>query len=413
MIDIKLIRENPEKIKQAVLDKARSVDVDKIVELDKKNRELTTKIDELRHKQKQFGKEDLEKAQANKQELKKLESDAKVGEKELIDLLYLVPNPSADFVPKGGEENNKIIKTIGKIPAFDFKPKDHLELGEALNIIDVKRATKVSGSRFVALKNDLALLQFSLYRHIIDKLIGKGFEFIIPPTLINSEAMRGMGYVEHGGDKETYYLDKDDMYLIGTSEHVIGAMRKDETFSEPELPHRVCGFSPCYRREAGSYGKDTRGMFRLHQFYKVEMFSYVTPEQSDKELENLLTIEEEIVNEMKLPYQVVLIASGDLGDPASAKYDIEAWFPGQNKYREITSTSNTTDFQARRLNIRYKSKQGKTGLVHTLNGTGAADRMLIAILENYQQKDGSIKIPEVLVPYFGKKEIRLEDKNAD
>jgi len=408
MIDIKLIMENPEKIKKAVEDKARVVDIDKIVSLDKEHRTQINEIDRLRHQQKQFGKDNIEEAKTNKSELKALEKKSKIIELELGKLLAQVPNPADNFVPIGDESKNKIIETVGKIPKFNFKVNDHIKLGEKLNIIDVKRASKVAGSRFVALINDGAKLQMAIFQYVIDKITSKGFDFVIPPHIINHQSMQGMGYLEHGGEQETYHLETDNMYLIGTSEQVLGPMRSNEIFSEKELPFRVCAFSPCYRREAGSYGKDTKGMFRVHQFHKVEMFSFCKPEDSKKEHEFFLSIEKEIYTELGIPFQVVLIATGDLGDPTSAKYDLEAWFAGQQKYREITSTSNTTDFQARRLNIRYKTKAGKNELVHMLNGTGASDRPFIAILENNQNSDGSITIPKVLVKYFGKDKIEVK-----
>lgn len=411
MIDIKIIRDDPEKFKTAIKAKGREVDIDKIIDLDLRSRSLITKIDALRHEQKLFDKDRIEEAKKNKQELKSVEQEFDKLNLELENLLLQVPNPAADFVPQGGEEKNQIIRKVSEPTQFDFKPLDHTKLGEKLNLLDFERAAKVAGSRFVAIKNAAAVLEWSLFRYIIDKLISKGFDFILPPHLINGKSMRGMGYLEHGGDQETYYLDKDDLYLIGTSEHVLGSMHANEVFQEKDLPYRVCAYSPCYRREAGSYGKDTKGMLRVHQFNKIEMFSFTTPEQSQKELEYLLSVEEEIVKELGLPYQVVLIASGDLGDPAAAKYDIEAWMPGQNKYREITSCSTTTDFQARRLNIRYKNKAGANEYLHTLNGTASSERPLIALLENYQKKDGTIAIPEVLVPYFGKKEITNANNN--
>ena len=408
MIDIKLIRENLDMIKKAVKDKGRDIDIDVIISLDKKVREQIIEIDKLRHYQNQFGKNDIEEAKNNKVKLKILvESSNKVGA-ELKNLLSQVPNPADDFVPVGDESHNKIIETIGEIPKHNFKTLDHLELGEKLDIIDVKRASKISGSRFVILKNDGAKLQMAIFQYIIDKIVSHGFDFILPPHIINHQSMQGMGYLEHGGDQETYYLEKDDSYLIGTSEHVLGPMRSGEVFDEKQLPYRVCAFSPCYRREAGSYGKDTKGMFRVHQFNKVEMFVFCKPEESKKEHELILSIEKEIYTELGIPFQVVLIATGDLGDPASAKYDLEAWFAGQEKYREITSTSNTTDFQARRLNIRFKTNDNKTDFVHMLNGTGASDRPFIAILENNQNNDGSITIPKVLVKYFGKNRIEAK-----
>ncbi len=408
MIDIKLIRENPEKIKAAIKAKQRVADIDLILEIDERYRKNSKKAEELRHQRKNIARDDIAQAKSLKEELKALEDLVAIDSKKLTELLMQVPNPPAESVKIGTEEDNEVIETQGEIPQFDFPVKDHVELGLALNILDFERASKISGSRFVIVKNDLALLELSLVRFVVDKLRGKGFDFVLPPALINRIAMQGMGYLEHGGDQETYYLPNDDMFLIGTSEHALGAMRMGEIFHASELPHRISGFSPSFRREAGSYGKDTKGMLRVHQFDKVEMFSYTLPEQSDSEFKNLLDIAKEIVSDLELPFQVVAIASGDLGDPASAKFDIETWLPAQNKYRETHSISTTTDFQSRRLNIRYKSDQGDTGLVYTLNGTAVAvGRTLIAIMENYQQADGSIKIPAVLVPYMGKEVINV------
>lgn len=411
MIDIKKLRENPDYYRQGAKNKGRNVDIDRVVLLDSQVRQIRMEVETLRHKQSHTSGQEKDRAILIKKQIKELTKKVGPIEKELNELLYLIPNPPADFVPSGGEEANQVIRTVGAAPRFDFKPKSHIELGQNLGILDFARAAKVSGSRFVALKNQGAFLQRALMRFTAEKLVDKGFDFILPPHLIRAEAMRGMGYLEHGGDSETYYLPKDDMYLIGTSEQVLGPMRAGEIFEEAELPYRASAFSPCYRREAGSYGKDTRGMFRVHQFDKIEMFSFCAPQDSEKEHQRLLEIEEEIVSELGIPYRVVLIAAQDLGDPAAAKYDIEAWFPGQGRYREITSTSNTTDFQARRLDIRYKTKSGKIELVHMLNGTGSSDRLFIAVLENYQQKDGSIKITKALVPYFGKENIANENNN--
>ena len=401
MLDIKYIKENPQIVKDAIKAKGREVDIDKLLELDIKRRELIVKLDELRHQQKAYTKDQIKEGGKIKEEIKKIAIQEKEIFEEYQKLLSQVPNPPLDFVPIGTEQDNKIIKTQGSPNKFDFKIKDHIELGKTLDIIDFERSSAMSGARFYTLKGKGALLELSLMRYVIDVLIKKGFTFILPPHILNSFSMKGMGYLDHNGDQEIYYLSKDSLYLIGTSEQALGSFYQNSIFDEKELPLRLCAFSPCYRREAGSYGKDTRGMFRVHQFNKVEMFSYVLPHNSQKEHRDLVAIEEEIVSSLGIPYQLILIASGDLGDPAAAKYDIEAWFPGQNKYREITSCSNVTDYQARRLNIRYKTNQDKSEHVHMLNGTGVSSRMLIAILENYQQKDGSILIPNVLTQYTG------------
>jgi len=272
-------------------------------------------------------------------------------------------------------------------------------------VIDVKRASKVCGTRFGYLKDEAVVLEFALIRLAFDTLLKEGFRPLIPPAIISLESMKSMGYLEHGGENDMYILDKDKMVLVGTAEQSIGPMHKNEILTEKELPKRYVGFSTCFRREAGSYGKDTRGIFRVHQFNKVEMFSFIKPEDSDKEHEYFLSLEEKLMRELELPYRVVKMCSGDLGDPAARKYDVEAWFPSENRYRETHSTSTCTDFQARRLNIKFKEKNGEIKFVHTINGTAFSERPILAILENYQQKDGSVLVPKVLRKYTGFKKI--------
>lgn len=412
MLDIQLIRDHPDKFKKASINKGIKKDVadktiDEILRLDKKRRELIQEAEKLRAKRNQLTKEDREKGKEIKKQLKDIEPELKKIEENLFnDLLLRVPNPAAKDVKIGKDESeNEIIKKWGKPTKFTFKPKDHLDLGEALAVIDVKRAAKVSGSRFAYLKGDAVLLEFALVQFAMEKLIKKGFTPVIPPTLIKKDSMQGMGYLEHGGEEDMYVLEKDNMVLVGTSEQSIGPMHRDEVLSDKNLPLRYVGFSTCFRREAGSYGKDTRGILRVHQFDKVEMFSFTRPDDSDKEHELMLEIEESIYQDLKIPYQVSKMCTGDLGAPAARKYDIEAWMPSQNKYREVTSTSTTTNFQSRRLNIKFQGKE-KKDFVHMLNGTAVAiGRTIIAILENYQQKDGSIEIPTVLQKYMGKKKI--------
>ncbi len=275
---------------------------------------------------------------------------------------------------------------------------DHLALGEALGLIDVERAAKVSGSRFGYLLGPLVMVELALVRWAIDKLQPHGFTPVVPPVLVREHALYGTGFFP--GDRDQVYGTEDDLYLVGTSEVSLAAMHGDEILDADALPIRYAGFSTCFRRESGTYGKDTRGIFRVHQFDKVEMFSFCLPENSVEEHEFLLAREEELVQELGIPHRVVNIPAGDLGGPAAKKYDIEAWFPGQGRYREITSTSNTTDFQARRLKVRYRAEDGNR-LVHTLNGTAVTGRWLIAIMENYQRDDGSIGVPEALQPYTG------------
>jgi len=407
MIDIKLLRENPEKIKKACENKQANIDIDKVLEMDKKRRTLVQEIENMRARQKKMGKEQIEEAKELKNKIKELEPELEKTEKEFSELFLKIPNLPLDNVIIGkNETENKTLREEGEKTKFDFKPKDYLEIAEALDIIDVKRAAKVSGARFGYLKGDLPLLELALIQLAMDIARKEKFVPVIPPVMIKPEMMKAMGYVERGGD-EIYYFDKDYLYLIGTSEQSIGPLHANEVFEEKDLPKRYIAFSTCFRREAGSYGKDTKGILRVHQFDKVEMFVFCKPEDSLSEHKLVLSIEEKLMQELKIPYRVVDICTGDLGDPVAAKYDIEAWMPGQNEYRETHSTSNCTDYQARRLNVKYKREDGKTESVHTLNGTAfAIGRTLIAIIENYQQKDGSIKVPKVLQKYIGIKEIK-------
>ena len=405
MIDIKLLRENPEKVKKACENKQVKVDIDKILELDKKRRELITEIENARAEQKKLGKEQIEKAKELKTKIKELEPQLEAAEKEFNELFLKIPNLPLDDVPVGKDESeNKVIREVGKKPKIE-KPLDYMELAEKLDIIDVKSAAKTSGSRFGFIKKEAALLEIGLIQLAFEALSKEGFIPIIPPTMLKPEMMKAMGYVERSGD-EIYHLEKDDMYLVGTSEQMIGPMHSNDVFEAKDLPKRYVAFSSCFRREAGSYGKDTKGILRVHQFDKVEMFSFCKSEDSQKEHKFLLSMQEKLMQLIKIPYRVIQVCAGDLGDPAAAKYDIESWMPGQGIYRETHSTSNCTDFQARRLNIKYKSKNGLE-FVHTLNGTAfAIGRTLIAIIENYQQKDGSIEVPEVLQKYIKIKKIK-------
>jgi len=415
MLDIKFIRENPALVKEGCRKKQVKVDINKLLELDEKKRELLQKVEQLRHRINEISSEKpaeelIEEGRKIKVELKELERNLKEIEKEFNDLMLQIPNLPSSDVPEGKDESENVaLREWGKIPKFDFKPKDYLEIGEALDLIDIKRAAKTSGTRFGFLKREAVLLEFALINLALENLLKEGFIPLVPPALIKPEMIKAMGYVERGRE-EIYFIEKDNLYLIGTSEQIIGPMHSEEIFEEKDLPKRYVGFSSCFRREAGSYGKDTRGIFRVHQFDKVEMFSFCRPENSKKEHEFLLSLEEKLMQKLEIPYRVVQMCTGDLGDPAAAKYDIEAWFPCQNKYRETHSTSNCTDFQARRLNIRYKdSKTNKLEFVHTLNGTAIAmGRTILAILENYQQKDGSVKIPKVLQKYLGFKKISLK-----
>jgi seryl-tRNA synthetase len=299
------------------------------------------------------------------------------------------------------EEDAVEIKRVGEPADLGFEVEDHVDLGVALGVVDIERATKISGSRFALIKGKLVLLELALVRWVMENLYGHGFTPVIPPVLVREHALFGTGFFP-GDRDQVYSVEQDDLFLVGTSEVPLAAMHGDEIFDADGLPLRYAGFSTCFRVEAGTYGRDTRGMFRVHQFDKAEMFSFVLPDRSQEEHEYLLEREEELVRDLEIPYRVVNVAAGDLGSSAAKKYDIEAWFPGQDRYREITSTSNTTDFQSRRLKIRYKDEKGKNRLVHTLNGTAVAiGRTLIALMENHQDGEGSFRIPEVLVPYTG------------
>jgi len=420
MLDIKYIRENTEKVKAGVA--AKQFDpslVDALLELDRKRRELMGQTEELRAKRNENAeklKEQTQKGQKPdeslieegkkiKEELKEKEPQLTVLNEEFNKSLKEIPNPPAGDVITGKDDTeNEVIRKWGEPKEFNFNVKDFAELGESLGIVDVERAAKVSGARFFYLKGDGVLMQFALERFALETLMTEGFVPVIPPVLIKKESMAGMGYMEHGGEEDMYVLDKDGLILVATSEQSIGPMHMDEVFDASELPKRYMGFSTCFRREAGSYGKDTKGAFRVHQFQKVEMFSYTKPENGDKEHEFLLSIEEKFLQALGIPYQVAKMCSGDLGLPASRKYDLEGWFPSQKKYRELTSTSTTTDYQARRLNTKYREGD-KTEYVHMLNGTAFSQRPILAILENYQQEDGSVVVPEVLRKWVGKEKI--------
>jgi len=406
MVDIKKIRENPDFFKKATADKQRDPNlVDEILKQDEAERALLQKVEILRAERNKLGKENIERGKEIKKELEELENNLKMADAGLISALWRLPNPALPKVPVGKDDNeNTEIKKVGEVTKFEFPVKSQVELGELLDLIDTQRAGKVSGTRFSYLKNEAVLLELALVNLGMKFLIEKGFTPILPPALIQKEVMAALGYNNYGFE-ETYILPEDDLCLIATAEHAIVPYFKDEVLQEGDLPKRFVGFSSAFRREAGSYGKDTKGILRVHQFDKLEMVSFVKPEDSEKEHEFLLSLEEELMQKLKLPYRVLQICTGDLGDPAANKYDVETWFPSENKYRETHSTSNCTDYQSRRLKIRFKRKTGETEFVHILNGTVFSQRPILAILENYQQKDGSVIIPEVLRDYIGKDKI--------
>jgi seryl-tRNA synthetase len=413
MIDINLIRENPKLIQKTAKDKNVDIDISHVLEIDKKYKELLIAVQKLREERNILthsikGKptlEQIKKGKILKEKLEKEENAQKAVWEELKIELLKIPNPAKADVKAGkNDTENEVLRKVGTPTKFNFKPKDHLEIGEKLDIIDVQRASKISGARFYFLKNEGALLEFALRQFAFEILLKEGFVPVIPPVLIKKEVMRGLGYMEKGGDEDMYIFEKDDLVLVGTAEQSIVSMHKDEVLDEKELPKRYIGFSTCFRREAGSYGKDTRGILRAHQFDKIEMVSYVKQGEDDKEHEYLLSLEEKLLQALEIPYQVVKMCTGDLGFPAARKYDLEAWVPSENKYREVTSTSTTTDFQSRRLNIKYK-KQNEMKFVNILNGTAFSTRPIVAILENYQQEDGSVLIPKVLQKYLNTEKI--------
>jgi seryl-tRNA synthetase len=415
MLDINFIRENPEVVKTACKNKNVQISVDLILDLDKEKRQLMTEMETLKAEQNKIsrgGKDNavlISQAKDIKNKIKELEPKFEAAEKELKNLLLQLPNIPFEDVPVGEDDTkNIIVRHVGHKPVWVFaKPKDYMQLGQALDLIDTERAGKVAGSRFGYIKGDLALLEFALIKLVMDTVRKEKFVPVIPPVMLKDEMARGTGYFEATEEKEAYFLPEDKMYLAGTSEQPLIAMHAGETFAEKDLPKRYVGFSTCFRREAGSYGKDTKGILRVHQFDKLEMVVFSTPEQSKKEYELLLSIEEKLMKALKLPYQVINICTGDLGRPAAKKYDIETWLPSEKKYRETHSASNCTDFQARRLNIKYRDRDNKLKFVHTLNGTAfAIGRILIMIMENYQQKDGSIKVPKALQKYCGFKIIK-------
>ena len=399
MIDLRAARTEPDKIRAALARKGAVDAFDALLEADRHWLEIVPRVDELRGRTKLKGKptpEQLEELQAVKVQLKVAEDELDEAARERDALLERVPNPPADDSPDGfAEEDARVVREVGEPPAFPFEARDHLELSQAHGWIDTERGAKVSGTRFVYRMGQVALLELALYRWALDRIVAKGHTPMLPPVLVREEAMYGTGFFP--SDKGDYYaVPEDDLYLVGTSEVPAAAFHAGEILDE--VPLRYVALSTCFRREAGAAGRDTRGMFRVHQFEKVEMFVFCEPESSREEHERLLGIEEELVQELGIPYRVLDIAAGDLGASASKKYDIEGWFPGQSRYRELTSTSNTTDFQARRLDVRYRH-DGKPRHVHTLNGTAVTARAMIAILENFQDEGGTIAVPEALVAF--------------
>ncbi|TML87833.1 MAG: serine--tRNA ligase [Actinobacteria bacterium] len=394
MIDLRAARSDPDAFRAALARKGAAEVFDELLEADRAVREIQPRVEELRAARKVKGKptpEQLEELERIKTELQSLEQQLAAAEGRRKELLDRVPNPPDEATPDGFEEEDaREIRRWGDPPSFDVPARDHLEL--AGGGIDLERGAKVSGSRFAFRSGDVALLELALYRFALDRLTSRGFTPVLPPVLVREEAMYGTGFFPTD-EVNLYAVERDELFLVGTSEVPLAAMHGAEILDADDLPLRYAGYSTCFRREAGAAGKDTRGMFRVHQFDKVEMFVFTRPEWSRDEHDRLLDIEEELVQELEIPYRVVNIAAGDLGASAAKKYDIEAWFPSQERYREITSTSNTTDYQARRLEIRHRRDDKQLEPVHTLNGTAVTGRAMLAIMENFQEGDGSVSIP--------------------
>jgi seryl-tRNA synthetase len=404
MIDLKLARANADIYRDALARKHAAETFDELLAADRAWAEATTRRDEARAEQKRLGKpsspEEIERARSLKAQLQALDDELAAAEAERRRLWDAVPNPPHPTAPDGDtDEDAEVVRAWGSPPELPFEPKDHVDLSGGA--IDLESAARVSGSGFVYRKGDVALLELSLYRFALDRLVAKGFVPVLPPVLVRESALYGTGFFPALQD-DVYAVPRDNLFLTGTSEVTLAALHLGEELSE--LPLRYAGYSTNFRREAGAAGRDTRGMFRVHQFDKVEMFVFCLPEESEAEHERLLAQEEEIVQELGIPYRVVNIAAGDLGPSAAKKYDIEGWFPAQARYRELTSTSNTTDFQARRLNIRFRRDKALEH-VHTLNGTAVTARTLIALMENFQDEDGSIAVPEALAEFGAPKRL--------
>lgn len=415
-------------MKAALARRGAAARVDELIALDERRRSLLPRVEERRAEQnrvsdeiaeaKRAGSEPAQKIAAMRAlaaEIKELEEELSQIEREIDELLPTLPNLPDPSVPDGEtEEDAELLKEVGERPRVGFEPRDHLDLGAELDVIDMEHARVASGARFAYLKRGLALVEFALVQFTLQKLTGNGFVPVVPPVLVREDALFWTGFLPTDR-AQIYEIAGDDLFLVGTSEVSLAALHADEILAEAELPLRYAGFSTCFRREAGAAGKDTRGIFRVHQFDKVEMFEFVHPETSRDEHERLLAIQEEILGELAIPYRVVNIAAGDLGASAAKKYDCEAWLPGQGRYREITSCSNTTDYQARRLRCRFRPESGGSPQpVHTLNGTATAvGRTLVAIMENFQQEDGGVAIPKVLHGFGAPAEIPATRRDRD
>lgn len=412
MIDLRLLRDDPELVRAS--QRARGENpalVDALLTADSARRSAIATADKLRAEHKAMGKqvgkaskEDrpalLAQAQEMSVRVKEAETAQHAAEAEMQEAHRAISNVVQDGAPAGGEDDFVLLETVGEIPEFDFTPRDHLDLGESLGLMDMERGAKVSGSRFYFLTGYGALLQLGLLQLAAQRAVANGFTMMIPPVLVRPEIMAGTGFLgQHSA--EVYHLEEDDLYLVGTSEVPMAGYHAGEILDLGAGPKRYAGWSSCFRREAGSYGKDTRGIIRVHQFDKVEMFVYARPEDADAEHRRLLAWEREMLAALDVPYRIIDVAAGDLGSSAARKFDCEAWVPSQGTYRELSSTSNCTTFQARRLSVRYRDENGKPQIAATLNGTLATTRWLVALLENHQQADGSVRVPAALVPFVG------------
>ncbi|MDS1272654.1 serine--tRNA ligase [Lipingzhangella sp. LS1_29] len=417
MIDLRALREAPDRLRESQRARGEDVSVvDRLLELDAERRAALNQFESLRAEQKSVGKsvsaatgaerdQLLARAKSLSAEVKEAEARAERLGSEVEQLVTTIPNLVEDGAPEGGVDDVVVLEHHGTPRELDFTPRDHLELGELLGAIDTDRGAKVSGARFYFLTGVGAQLELGLLNLAMQQALASGFTPMIPPVLVKPEIMDGTGFLgEHSA--EVYHLADDDLYLVGTSEVPLAGYHSGEILSAQALPHRYIGWSSCFRREAGSYGRDTRGIIRVHQFNKVEMFVYTHPDQAHEEHLRLLSWERSMLDKLELPYRVVDIPAADLGTSAARKYDCEAWIPTQGQYREVTSTSNCTDFQARRLNVRYRDDEGKPRFAATLNGTLATTRWIVALLENHQQADGSVVVPEALRPFVGHEVLR-------
>lgn len=410
MLDINFIRENTNLVKKGVGNKGFEVGlIDKVLELDEKRRKLLQEIEQLRARRNRIAheKKPSDEGKKIKEELKDKEPELDKLQEEYKELLFKIPNLPSEKTPVGkSDKENVEVRTWGNPKTFDFKALDHLELGKKLGILDFETGAKVTGSQFYFLYGDGVKLELALTQYVIDKLSKYGFLPVMTPDLAKSRYYLGTGYAPKGDEAQTYTIERQDLGLIATAEVTLAGSHADEVIAEEKLPLKYIGYSHCFRQEAGAYGKYSKGLYRVHQFTKCEMFIYCKPEESEKFHELILSMEEEICQDLGLPYRVVEMCTGDLGAMAARKFDIEAWMPGRQDYGEITSTSNCTDYQARNLNIKYKKKDGRNEYVHMLNGTAiVTSRIPIAILENFQQKDGSVLIPKVLQKWMGKEKI--------